>query len=65
MKTLAMILIAMTLVGCDVTYTETTAEGEKTELGLTTTGQVGVKLNDVQCLNMATGQVEICLITLE
>lgn len=65
MKTLAMILIAMTLVGCDVTYTETTTEGEKTELGLTTTGQVGVKLNDVQCLNMATGQVEICLITLE
>lgn len=65
MKTLAMILIAMALVGCDVTYTETTVEGEKTELSITNTGQVGLRLNDVQCLNMATGQIEICLITLE
>lgn len=66
--TLAALIIAVSfaLMACD-TKTETTenVEAEKTELGITTSGQVGVRLNDVQCMNMTNGQIEVCLITIE
>lgn len=66
MKLLAIIVIALTLVGCDV-ETESTekVEAEKTELGITISGHPGLRLNDVQCMNMTNGQIEVCLITIE
>lgn len=66
--TLAGLIIAASaaLIACD-TKTETTekVEAEKTELGITTSGHVGLRLNDVQCMNTTNGQIEICLIDIE
>lgn len=65
---LAALIIAASfaLMACD-TKPEATekVEAEKTELGITTSGQVGLRLNDVQCMNMTNGQIEVCLITIE
>lgn len=73
MKTLVELAIAslvivasFALLACDAkTETIEKVEAEKTELGITTSGQVGLRLNDVQCMNMTNGQIEVCLITIE
>lgn len=58
----ALIIVAsFALLACD-NKSEAT---EKVELGITTTGHVGVRLNDVQCMNTSNGQIEVCLITIE
>lgn len=58
----ALIIVAsVALLACD-NRSEAT---EKVELGITTTGHVGVRLNDVQCMNTSNGQIEVCLITIE
>lgn len=58
----ALIIVAsFALLACD-NRSEAT---EKVELGITTTGHVGVRLNDVQCMNTSNGQIEVCLITIE
>lgn len=50
----ALIIVAsFALLACD-NKSEAT---EKVELGITTTGHVGVRLNDVQCMNTANGRI--------
>lgn len=73
MKTLVELAIAsliivasFALLGCDDKSEPTEkVKAEKTELGITTSGNVGLRLNDVQCMNMTNGQIEVCLITIE
>lgn len=63
---LLLIVASVALIACD-TKTETTekVKAEKTEMGITTSGHVGLRLNDVQCMNTTNGQIEVCLITIE
>lgn len=61
MKALLMIMIALSLAACDVRV-ESTETKSDTTMAITTSGAIGQRLNDVQCLNLTTGQVEVCIV---
>ena len=61
MKTLATVLIALSLAACDIKSDKPAVENDETTMAITNSGQVGLRVNDVQCVNMTSGQVEICI----
>lgn len=66
MKILIILLIAFTIIGAGVgvclsiDIDDTESKVEKPIIGITTSGQAGVRTTDNLCMNLTNGQMQLC-----